>query len=93
MQMVAAFFYGRLKLGGATMEQFKDDISFFLGIVVGAVIGGVAAAFLVPRSGPELREEVSERGLELTNRTEEAVQHARQVAQEAVAKAQQSMSA
>ncbi len=73
------------------MEQFKDDISFFLGLVVGAVLGGIAAALLVPRSGPELHEDVNERGLELTNRTEEAVQHAQQVAQEAVAKVQQSV--
>ncbi len=73
------------------MEQLKDDVSFFLGLVAGAVIGGIAAALLVPRSGPELREEISERGLELTNRTEEVVQHAQQVAQEAVAKVQQSI--
>ena len=71
------------------MEQLKDDLTFFLGLVAGAVIGGIAAALLVPRSGPELREEISERGLELTNRTEEAVQRAQQIAQEAVAKMQQ----
>lgn len=75
------------------MEQFKDDVSFFLGLVVGAVLGGIAAALLVPRSGPELREEISERGLELTDRTEEAVQRAQQVAQDAVAQVQQSMPA
>jgi len=30
--------------------------SFFLGVLAGAVVGGVAAVLLTPKSGPETRE-------------------------------------
>jgi gas vesicle protein len=48
------------------------------------------ATLLAPQSGPETREQVVERGLELKNRAEDAVQRAQQVASEAVAKVQTS---
>ncbi len=51
-------------------------------------MGGAAAALLAPQSGPETREQVMERGLELKSRAEDTVQRAQQVARETVAKVQ-----
>jgi gas vesicle protein len=72
------------------MSQRNDDVMFFAGLVLGAIAGGAMAALLTPQSGPETREQVVERGLELKNRAEDAVQRAQQVASEAVAKVQTS---
>ena len=68
------------------MSEQKDDLVFLAGLVVGAIVGGTAAVLLAPKSGQDLREQVSERGLELKNRAEETVQRAQHVASEAVAK-------
>lgn len=70
------------------MSERNDDLLFLAGLFVGAIAGGVAAVLLVPQSGPETREQVLERGLELKNRAEDAVQRAQQVANETVAKVQ-----
>ena len=72
------------------MSERNDDLLFFAGLVLGAVVGGAVAALLTPQSGPEIREQVAERGLELKNRADDAVQRAQQVASEAVAKVQSS---
>ena len=72
------------------MSERNDDILFFAGLVLGAIVGGAVAALLTPQSGLETREQVVERGLELKNRAEDAVQRAQQVASEAVAKVQTS---
>ncbi|HJZ47046.1 MAG TPA: YtxH domain-containing protein [Roseiflexaceae bacterium] len=72
------------------MSERNDDVMFFAGLVVGAIAGGALAALLTPQSGLEIREQVVERGLELKNRAEDAVQRAQQVASEAVAKVQTS---
>jgi gas vesicle protein len=68
------------------MSEQKDDLVFLAGLVVGAIVGGMAAVLLAPKSGQDLREQVAERGLELKNRAEETVQRAQHVASEAVAK-------
>ena len=70
------------------MSERNDDRMFFIGLVLGAIAGGAMAALMTPRSGPETREQVVERGLELKSRAEDAVQRAQQVASEAVAKVQ-----
>ena len=70
------------------MSDRNDDVLFFAGLVLGAIAGGVVAALLTPQSGLEIREQVAERGLELKNRADDAVQRAQQVATEAVAKVQ-----
>ena len=70
------------------MSERNDDLLFLVGLVVGAVAGGLAAALITPRSGLETREQVVERGLELKGRAEDAVQRAQQVANETVAKVQ-----
>jgi len=72
------------------MSDRNDDLLFFAGLVLGAVAGGAVAALLTPQSGPEMREQVAERGLELKNRADDAVQRAQQVATDAVAKVQSS---
>ena len=70
------------------MSDQNDDLMFLAGLVTGAIFGGIVAALLVPQSGPETREQVVERGLELKNRAEDTVQRAQQIATEAVAKVQ-----
>jgi gas vesicle protein len=70
------------------MSQQNDDLMFLAGLFLGAVVGGLAAALLTPQSGPETREQVAERGLELKSRAEDAVQRAQQVANETVVKVQ-----
>ena len=70
------------------MSDQNGDVLFFAGLVLGAIVGGAAAALLTPQSGPAIREQVAERGLELKNRADDAVQRAQQVASEAVAKVQ-----
>jgi gas vesicle protein len=72
------------------MSDRNDDLLFFAGLVLGAIAGGALAALLTPQSGPELREQVAERGLELKNRADDAVQRAQQIATEAVANVQAS---
>jgi gas vesicle protein len=70
------------------MSEQSDDLMFLAGLVVGAIVGGIAAALLAPQSGSETRDQVIERGLELKNRAEDAVQRAQQIASETVAKVQ-----
>jgi gas vesicle protein len=72
------------------MEQQNGDRAFFFGLVAGAVVGGVAAALLAPRSGPETREQIVERGLELKSRADDVVERAQRVANETIAKVQSS---
>ena len=70
------------------MSGQNNDLVFFAGLFTGAIVGGVAAALLAPRSGAETREQVAERGLELKGRAEDAVQRAQQIASETVIKVQ-----
>jgi gas vesicle protein len=70
------------------MENQSADLAFFAGLVVGAIVGGAAAALLAPHSGPETREQIVERGLELKDRAEDVVERAQRVASETVAKVQ-----
>ena len=72
------------------MEEQNGDLAFFAGLVAGAIIGGVAAALLAPRSGPETREQISARGLELKSRADDVVERAQRVASDTVAKVQSS---
>src|SRR5262245_8012825 len=60
----SAHFHGTQLAKGAIMEQQDGDLAFFIGLVAGAVVGGVAAALLAPRSGLETREQIVDRGLE-----------------------------
>ena len=70
------------------MEKQNGDLVFFTGLIAGAIVGGVVAALLAPRRDPEAREQIAERGLELRNRAEDAVERAQRIATETVAKVQ-----
>jgi gas vesicle protein len=70
------------------MEKQSGDMAFFAGLVAGAIVGGAVAALLVPRSGPEMRDQIAERGLELKSETEHVVERAQRIANETVAKVQ-----
>jgi gas vesicle protein len=70
------------------MEKQNGDLAFLAGLLAGAIVGGTAAALMAPRSGPEAREQIVERGLELKNRAEDVVERAQRVASETVAKVQ-----
>jgi gas vesicle protein len=70
------------------MEKQNGDLAFLAGLVAGAIVGGAVAALMAPRSGPEAREQIVERGLELKNRAEDVVERAQRVASETVAKVQ-----
>ena len=70
------------------MEPQNGDLAFFAGLVAGAIVGGVAAALLAPRSGHETREQIVEHGLELKSRADDVVERAQRVASDTVAKVQ-----
>ena len=70
------------------MSERDEDLLFLAGLFLGAAVGAATAVLLTPQNGPDLREQVAERGIELKNRAEDAVQRAQQVASEAVAKVQ-----
>jgi gas vesicle protein len=70
------------------MEQQNGDLAFFVGLIAGAIVGGAAAALLAPHSGPETREQIVERGLELKSRADDVVERAQRVASDTVAKVQ-----
>jgi gas vesicle protein len=70
------------------MSERDDDLLFLAGLFLGAVVGAATAVLLTPQSGPELREQVVERGIELKSHAEDAVQRAQQVATDAVSKVQ-----
>jgi gas vesicle protein len=70
------------------MSGRDDDFLFLAGLFLGAMVGAATAVLLTPQSGPELREQVVERGIELKSHAEDAVQRAQQVATEAVSKVQ-----
>mgnify|MGYP001049305560 CR=1 FL=1 len=72
------------------MKRANSDVTFLLGIVAGAIVGGIVAALFVPRSGTETREQIIERGLELKSQAEDVVDRAQRIANEAVAKVQTS---
>lgn len=70
------------------MNTSNNWLSFLFGLISGAIVGTVVASLLVPRSGPETREVVAERGIELRSRAEETVRKAQDVANETVVKVQ-----
>ena len=70
------------------MNGRDDDMLFLAGLFLGAAVGAMVAVLLTPQSGPEVREQVAERGIELKTRAEDAVQRAQQVASDTVAKVQ-----
>jgi gas vesicle protein len=72
------------------MSQWKSDALFVLGFLSGLAAGAAAAAFVAPKSGPETRSQITERGLELKHRADDTVIRAQQVANETLTKVQKS---
>ncbi|HNP86725.1 MAG: YtxH domain-containing protein [Chloroflexi bacterium SZAS-1] len=70
------------------MSQRTNDMLLLSGLFIGAVVGAAAATLLTPHSGAETREQIAERGVELKQRADDAVQRAQQIASDAVAKVQ-----
>lgn len=70
------------------MSDERGDVSFVIGLAVGAVVGAVGAALLLPRGEVDLREQAAERGIELRGRAEDLVTRAQRVASEAVSRVQ-----
>ena len=70
------------------VEREHGNGAFITGFIIGALLGGVAAALLAPHSGVDTRDLVREQGLELKNRAEDAVQRAQFVASETLARVQ-----
>jgi gas vesicle protein len=57
--------------GGIVMEKTNKGIDFFLtGLLIGGVLGGVAAFLFAPKSGKELRADIEERGGKAIHETE-----------------------
>lgn len=70
------------------VDRKQGNGAFITGFIIGALLGGVAAALFAPQSGEDTRELVREHGLELKNRAEDAVQRAQVIASETLARVQ-----
>jgi gas vesicle protein len=46
-------------------EQEEPQCHFFMGLLIGGVLGAVAGIFFAPKSGKELRSDIKEKGSEL----------------------------
>jgi Gas vesicle protein len=71
------------------MSNEQGNTTFFMGLLLGAFVGGTVAGLLTPRSGEETRTMVRERGLELKDRAEDVVLRAQNVANDTVVKVKQ----
>ena len=56
---------------------------FFIGLLMGSVLGAVAGIFFAPKSGKELRSDIKEKGSEV-------LENAKEIYTDATAKAQES---
>ena len=70
------------------MEEQAHNRSFFIGVTIGALIGGCIAALMSMQNTSEEAEYAIEHGLELKHRTEDIVQRTQYVANEAIARVQ-----
>jgi|GEM_PF-1491936 len=55
---------------------------FFLGVLVGAVAGAVAALLLAPAPGEQMRKQIGEKGIELKGQAQKLADDARAQAQQ-----------
>ena len=53
---------------GAEFHEDKFVSGMLVGIGVGAIVGGAVALLLAPKTGPEIRELLSERGADLVEK-------------------------
>jgi len=53
---------------------------FFKGFVIGGIVGAIVGLLLAPKSGKELRAELSEESKKLLSKTREDLEHAKKAA-------------
>lgn len=65
--------------------------AFWAGLMIGAIIGGVAALFITPKRGEEMRQEIMRRGEEARARAEEMAERAKDTYEEQRSRFQQAV--
>lgn len=63
------------------MAENNGGGEFFMGLVVGGLVGAAMALLLAPQSGQQTREQIRSASLEIKERAGEAVEEARQKAE------------
>ncbi|HEX2988870.1 MAG TPA: YtxH domain-containing protein [Chloroflexota bacterium] len=58
------------------MKSEQSGAGFFVGFLLGGVVGAAAALLITPRSGDETRDTIMERGIELKVKAEEVAARA-----------------
>ena len=68
-----------------------EDSSFLKGFLIGGLIGAVSALLFAPKSGREMREDISRRSLELKDDVELKLEQAVKRAEELLAESRQKL--
>lgn len=66
------------------MEDRSNAKGFLLGLLAGGVIGGMAALLYAPKSGKDLRKDITKKRKELTKDAEEYIGSAKEKASEII---------
>ena len=69
----------------------RGDSGFFKGFLFGGLLGAIAALLFAPKSGREMREDISRRSLELKDDVELKLEHAVKRAEEILAESRQKL--
>ena len=54
-------------------EQEKPQCHFCMGLLIGGALGALAGIFFAPKSGKELRSDISEKGIEVIKDAKEII--------------------
>ena len=68
-------------------EEEKNAKSFFGGLIAGAVLGGLTGILFAPKSGRELRQDISDKSGELLDDTNRLLDNAKEKASEIISDA------
>jgi gas vesicle protein len=68
-------------------ENEKQQGHFFMGFLIGSVLGALAGIFFAPKSGKELRSDIKEKGSEVLKDAKEIYTDASMKAKEVIAEA------
>ena len=69
----------------------RGDSGFFKGFLFGGLLGAIAALLFAPKSGREMREDISRRSQELKDDVELKLEHAVKRAEEILAESRQKL--
>ena len=58
---------------GAEIHEDRFITGMLVGIGVGAIVGGAVALLLAPRTGPEMRQLITERGSDLVEKAKNRI--------------------